>query len=201
MGKFGGKARFVPANQGVEISLRGSEPAGGLVARMADIPGLPPIEIGLEGAGTLDALRTQLVFTAGTQGRIDGAADLRREGKGRRITIGLTGDVGRIAPPAFADLVDGPSKVTADAFVPDEGPIEISSAAVDVPAAQLSARGQVDTDKETLDVSYDLRAGEPSRFAKLLPDVKWASLTVLGERPHRPSGREGDADRRRSRGA
>lgn len=179
-GRFGGRARFVPASEGVEISLRGSEPAGGLIARMADIPGLPPVEIGMEGGGTLDSLRAQLVVTAGTQGRIDGAADVKRDGAGRRVTIGLNGDVGRMVQPAVADLVDGPSKVSADAFIPDKGPIEISEAAVDLPAVRIGARGKVDPDAESLDLSYELRAGDPARFAKLLPGVKWTSLTVLG---------------------
>ena len=180
LGRFGGRARFVPSSQSVEISLRGSEPQGGLIARMADIPGLPPIDIGIEGAGTLDALRTQLVITAGTQGRIDGAADVKREGAGRRVTIGLNGDVGRIAPPAFAELVNGATKISADAIVPDKGPIEIVAATADLPVARLGARGKVDLDAETIDLSYDLRAGDPARIATLLPGVSWASLTVLG---------------------
>lgn len=179
-GQFSGRARFVPATNGVEVSLRGSEPAGGLIARMAQIPGLPPVDIGMEGAGTLDALRTQLVVTAGTQGRIDGASDLRREGKGRRVTLELTGDVGGMVQPAIAPLVDGKSRVTANAFVPDEGPIEISETTVDIPAVRLGARGKIDLDAETVDLSYDLRAGDASRFAALLPGVKWTSLTALG---------------------
>lgn len=180
MGRFGGKARFVPANEGVEISLRGSEPAGGLVARMADIPGLPPIDLGIEGSGTLDALRTQMVFTAGTQGRIDGVADVKREGKARRVTLNLTGDVAGIAQPAFSRLVEGQTKISVDGLVPDEGPIEIRDALVEAAAARLGARGLVDTDKQTLDVAYDLKAGDAARFSSLLPGVGWRSLSVLG---------------------
>jgi translocation and assembly module TamB len=180
-GQVAGRARFVPATNGVEISLRGSEPAGGLIARLAEIPGLPPIDVGMEGAGTLDALRAQLVLTAGGQGRIDGAAEVKRENKARRVTVGLNGDVGRIAPPAFAELVDGVSKIAAEAVVPDEGPIEIVDATVDIPAVRLGARGKVDPDAETMDLSYELRAGDPARFEKLLPPgTHWASLTVLG---------------------
>ena len=180
-GRIGGRGRFIPKTNGVEISLRGSEPAGGLIARLAEMPGLPPVDIGIEGAGTLDALRTQLVLTAGTQGRIDGAADIRREGKGRRISIGLNGDVGRIARPDFAELVNGATKIAAEAFVPDQGPIEISDATVDIPAVRIGARGRVDMDAETIDLSYDLRAGDPARFATFLPPgTRWASLTVLG---------------------
>ena len=179
-GQIGGRARFVPSTNGIEISLRGSEPAGGLIARMADIPGLPPIDIGIEGAGTLDALRTQMVLTAGDQGKIKGMAEVRKDGKDRRVTIGLDGDVGRIAPPAYAELVDGVTRISAEALVPEEGPIDVIDATVDIPAVRIGARGKVDPKAETLDLSYDLRAGDPARFAKLLPGVKWSSLTALG---------------------
>ncbi len=179
-GQFAGRARFVPATNGVEISLRGSEPAGGLVARMANIPGLPPVDIGMDGAGTLDALRTQLVVTAGTQGRIDGAAEVKREGQGRRVTLDLNGSLAGLVQPDVAPLVDGMSKVSAEGVVPDKGPIQIVRADVGVPAARLSARGSVDTEAETLDVSYDLTAGDAARFARLLPGVSWVSASGRG---------------------
>ncbi|WP_271169770.1 translocation/assembly module TamB domain-containing protein [Hansschlegelia plantiphila] len=180
-GQIAGHGRFVPATNGIELSLRGSEPAGGLVARMAQIPGLPPINIGMDGAGTLDALRTQLVITAGDQGRIDGAADVKREGKARRFTLGLTGDVGRMVSPGYAPLVEGATKISAEALAPDEGPIDLIDLSVEAPSARFSARGKIDASAETVDLSYDARAGEPARFAAVLPaDVSWASLSLLG---------------------
>ncbi|MET0313000.1 MAG: hypothetical protein ABW275_01250, partial [Hansschlegelia sp.] len=180
-GQFGGRARFVPATNGVEISLRGGEPAGGLIARLAQIPNLPSIDIGMEGAGSLDQLRTQLAIVAGDQGRIDGMAELKREGQARRVTIGLDGDVGRLVQPEYADLLAGKTKVTADALMLDSGPIQINDAVIDAPALRLGVRGMVDVGKETLDVNYDIQAGEAGRFAKVLPqEISWASLSVLG---------------------
>ncbi len=180
-GQIAGHGRFVPATNGIELSLRGSEPAGGLVARMAQIPGLPPINIGMDGAGTLDALRTQLVITAGDQGRIDGAADVKREGKARRFTLGITGDVGRMVSPDYAPLVEGATKISAEALAPDEGPTDLIDLSVEAPSARFSARGKIDASAETVDLSYDARAGEPARFAAVLPaGVSWASLSLLG---------------------
>ncbi|MGA0531528.1 translocation/assembly module TamB domain-containing protein [Hansschlegelia sp. KR7-227] len=180
-GRFAGKAQFVPATNAVQISLRGGEPAGGLIARVAQLPGLPPIDLGLEGSGTLDALRAQLVLTAGDQGRIDGVFDVRREQKTRRIKLMLDGDVAGLAPPQFAELAAGKTKVAAEAVVPDEGPIDLIDATVDAAAARLGVRGKIDTAKETVDLAYDLRAGDAARFAGVLPPgSSWASLTVLG---------------------
>jgi len=180
-GQIEGKGRFIPANNGVELSLKGSEPAGGLVARLAEIPGLPPVNIGMQGSGTLDALRAQLVLTAGDQGRIDGAAEVSREGKARRIKIGLNGDVSRLVQPAYAPLVEGTTKLSAEALAPDEGPIEISDVTLDAPSLQLGARGTVDSTAETIAISYDLKAGEVGRFGSMLPaGVSWVSLSALG---------------------
>ncbi|MFC7053018.1 translocation/assembly module TamB domain-containing protein [Hansschlegelia quercus] len=180
-GRIGGKGRFIPATNGVELSLRGSEPAGGLVARMANIPGLPPIDIGLDAAGTLDALRAQLAVVAGTQGRMDGAADVTREGRARRVTLGINGDVGRLVDPSITPLVDGMTKISAEALVPDEGPIDLTDVTIEAPSVRLGARGKVDTAAETVDLSFDVKAGDPARFAAVLPPgLRWASLGVLG---------------------
>ena len=180
-GQIEGKGRFIPATDGVELTLKGSEPAGGLVARLAEIPGLPPINIGVQGSGTLDALRAQLVLTAGEQGRIDGAAEVNREGEARRIKIGLNGDVSRLVQPAYASLVEGTTRLTAEALAPDEGPIQISDVTLDARSLQAGVRGTVDPTAETIAISYDLKAGEVRRFDGVLPaGLSWVSLAASG---------------------
>ncbi|GLK55384.1 translocation and assembly module TamB [Methylopila capsulata] len=180
-GRINGSASFAPQTERFQISIRGGEPAGGLIARLADMPGQPPMDIGIEGGGTLDALRVQAALTAGDRGRLDAVVELAGEGDGRRVKLSLDGDVGRIAPPAYAALVDGPTTANIDAFVPDQGPIRIADAVFDLPAARLAAKGAVDLTAKTLDVTYDLKAGDASRFAALLPPgIAWGALSAVG---------------------
>ncbi|GLK75691.1 hypothetical protein GCM10008171_09450 [Methylopila jiangsuensis] len=180
-GQFKGDAAYVPATDRIKLSLRGGEPAGGLIARAAQIPGLPPIDIGVDGGGTLDALKAQAVVTAGDRGRIDGQFDLGRSGTERALKFTMEGDVARLLPPAYAELAAGGTRIAVDAVVPDAGAIRLNSVTVSGAALKLGLTGAVDPDAKTLDVAYDLKAGEAARFASLLPPgVGWGTLAVKG---------------------
>jgi translocation and assembly module TamB len=41
------------------------EPQGGLIAHLGSIPGLPPVDLDIDGKGTVDSFAARLVFTAG----------------------------------------------------------------------------------------------------------------------------------------
>ncbi len=45
--------------------MNSAEPAGGLFAHFANLPGLPPVKLAFDGAGPLDAFKAKLDFTAG----------------------------------------------------------------------------------------------------------------------------------------
>ncbi len=55
---------FVPVGQRLTIRLSADEPAGGVLARLAQIPGTPPVRLELAGTGVLDD------FTANSPSRV-----------------------------------------------------------------------------------------------------------------------------------
>ncbi len=74
------KLAYVPDTARLELKLAHDEPAGGLAARLMNLPGLPPVTLDLDGNGTLDAWNATLAFKAGEgigadgRARIDGRA-------------------------------------------------------------------------------------------------------------------------------
>ena len=56
---------FVPATSLLTLNVDSAEPAGGLFAHFAKLPGLPPVKLAFDGAGPLDAFKAKLDFTAG----------------------------------------------------------------------------------------------------------------------------------------
>ena len=64
-GAFVARLAFVPESKALTIALKFDEPAGGLLAHAANIPGLPPVKFDLDGAGPLDAFKAALAFEAG----------------------------------------------------------------------------------------------------------------------------------------
>ena len=54
-GRFGARLLFVPKGETLELKTTLVEPAGGLLSKAANLPGTPPINLDLDGRGTLDA--------------------------------------------------------------------------------------------------------------------------------------------------
>src|SRR5262249_58989180 len=54
---------------------------------------------------------------AGATAGIGGAVSIRREGKGHRVTLGISADVEHLLPANLAPLFEGVSKIAATALV------------------------------------------------------------------------------------
>src|SRR5574337_391380 len=64
-GEFVAQLAFVPASDNLSLNLDFNEPAGGLVAHFANLPGLPPVRLAFKGSGPLDSFKARLDFAAG----------------------------------------------------------------------------------------------------------------------------------------
>jgi len=105
-GEFVAQLVFVPASNNLTLNLDFNEPAGGLVARFANIPGLPPVRLAFDGSGPLDNFRANLDFAAGADIWARGAVVVARQDDGRRLTLDLNSRLEGLFPgvvrPVFA---------------------------------------------------------------------------------------------------
>ena len=53
-GDFKALLTYVPATDRLTLNVNSSEPAGGIFAHLANLPGLPPVKLAFNGAGALD---------------------------------------------------------------------------------------------------------------------------------------------------
>ena len=81
-GEFKAVMTYVPATDKLTLAVNSDEPAGGIFAHLANLPGLPPVKLAFNGAGALDNFDAKLDFAAG-RGRL-GARRRRRRAAGRR---------------------------------------------------------------------------------------------------------------------
>lgn len=147
---------FVPETNALTLSLRASEPEGGLIARLASLPDLPPVTVVLEGDGTLDDWRATL--TAEAPGAFDIAADarIRAEGEDRLLTL----DLGLLIEP--------------------DRTIRVQRALLTAAAADLTVDGMIDPAEGALDLTYGLDVGAAEIFAEILPGASWDRIGVDG---------------------
>ncbi len=64
-GRFDVNLSFVPDTTRLQLDVKLDEPAGGLISKIAGLPGEPPVTLDLGGDGPLDSFGSTLIFNAG----------------------------------------------------------------------------------------------------------------------------------------
>ncbi len=137
-------AEFFPDGEKLRVKITASEPAGGLVARIAKIPGLPPVEINMHGDGTLDAFEAKLGATAGESIGAEGSATITRAGAARRVNLDLSARFADMLPKDLAALFAGATTIDGVALIGDDGAETLESLALKSSAFTLDAAGKLD---------------------------------------------------------
>lgn len=148
---------FVPASQQLDLSVQHDEPAGGIVARLAGLPGLPPVRLDLTGAGRLDDWRGRIAFDAGPDIQARGDAVLARDNLIRRLGLNLDARIERLLPPAAAAVFAGDTRLTGSLVFGDDGGYAIENFRLASQLAELTLGGYL-TAGQHLDVRVQARA-------------------------------------------
>ncbi len=98
-GEFKAVMTYVPATDKLSLAVNSDEPAGGLFAHLINLPGLPPVKLALNGAGSLDNFDAKLDFAAGPDVWARGDVVVARQGAGRKLTLNLNSRLAGMAPP------------------------------------------------------------------------------------------------------
>ncbi len=213
-GSLGAELEYRPDTAELRLAARVSEPEGGLLARVAALPGLPPVRLDITGRGPLDAFEARLDFAAGLDITARGTARTVREAAARRLDLDLAARIGPWLPPAAGVVFADETELTGGFAWRDDGGYDLRDLTLRSAAAVLVMQGGVDP-AGAADVSARLRAvpgpdgrtkladgslGTLSFEAKLLGNL--SSPTVTGDLRLRDlktsSGRLGEASARLS---
>ena len=156
-GSFSAKLAFVPQGERLDLKFLFDEPAGGLVARLANLPGLPPVRLDVIGAGVLDDWRANLAFAAGPDVGATGGARLVREGAGRRLGLDLSARLEGLLPPVVAPVFAGETKLTGNVALQDDGTVALQGLDLASQTAALAVKGTLSAER-MLDVTATARA-------------------------------------------
>ena len=167
-GRFTARLGYVPRGERLELKLDHDEPAGGLLARAANLPGLPTVRLELDGRGPLDDWAASLAFRAGEGIGAQGGARLVREGAERRLTLDLASQVDGLLPAAVAPVFAGTTQLQGTVRLGDGGAVGIERLDLASRTASLTLSGGLSAD-QVLDVAVTARArptdGETTRAA------------------------------------
>jgi translocation and assembly module TamB len=156
-GSLAARLDLVPQTQHLDIKLNVDEPAGGIVAHALNVPGLPPVKLDLNGAGTLDDFNARLAFAAGDTAGADGSARVQREDRKRRLSLDLAARIEGLLPAMAAPVFAGTTRLTGQIDFADDGAIAIAPLSVTAQAARLDVKGSLSAD-QVADLTVSLHA-------------------------------------------
>lgn len=158
------------------IDVAAEEPAGGVLARLADLPDLPPLTIALSGSGSLDDLAVEGRIDARPLGTVRMQADLSRPADrrdARRLALDARLDPGPAVPSALAALIGGHARLALQAGLDlAAGAVTVDDLALTTEAAALDGTGRI----ETATLSFAADAGfsaDAAAVAGVLPALRW----------------------------
>src|SRR5215813_2233714 len=140
-GLFAAHLRFVPKGEQLEMKASLVEPAGGLLSKGANLPGTPPINLNLDGRGTLDDWNAGLDFNAGESIDAKGSARMSRVGTERRLSVDLASHLEGLLPGPAAAVFSGRTKLDGGLHFSDSGAFGIDRLELASQTARLDARG------------------------------------------------------------
>ena len=124
-GDFKTLLTYIPATDKLTLNVNSSEPAGGIFAHLANLPGLPPVKLAFNGAGALDNFIAKLDFSAGADVWANGQVIVARQGAGRRLTLDLDSRLEGLAPGVVQPVFAGQTTLKGDLQFNDDSSVAL----------------------------------------------------------------------------
>ncbi|WP_448203143.1 translocation/assembly module TamB domain-containing protein [Azospirillum sp. sgz302134] len=171
---------FNPDDKRLDLNLKASEPAGGIVARALAIPGLPPVAASLDGQGTLDDWKGTLTASAENAARLNADATVKAVPEGHAVTLAAGGDVAALLGPQAAPLVGPQPTLDGTVLVAPGGALTVQPVVVKAVAGTATLNGTVGADRRSLALRYEVAAGPDSALHGLTQGIGWREGVVTG---------------------
>ncbi|MCG8690730.1 MAG: hypothetical protein MI806_05935, partial [Minwuiales bacterium] len=127
-----------------DVQVDASAPAGGVIVRLLEVPGLPPLSLSLSGRGRVDDLSVDLLASAGDDVSVTASAALRGTPEDLALDISGEAKLAPMAPEAVRPLVGEPVSFAATARLVDGTESKIDNARVSAGTLAATVAGTVD---------------------------------------------------------
>jgi translocation and assembly module TamB len=162
-------AVFDSAAQELDLNLRLSEPADGVVANLLDLQGRPALSFAIVGSGPLDDFVADIQLVADGSELLAGSAEISRVAAGYRFLAELDGRLGELVPPVYSDLFGEASTLSIDTVRSDDGAISVRRADIRSGVMLLTASAELAPDQFPISFALDAQIGTESEDFVTLP--------------------------------
>ncbi|RWM49106.1 translocation/assembly module TamB domain-containing protein [Mesorhizobium sp.] len=159
-GKVDANIHFAPADNKLDLDLKASEPAGGIIANLLKLPDAPPVNIVVTGTGPV--ANWSGIGTFVVDGQIVTQLTGRHQltDKGNCVEANGDGEFERFLPETLQSLFAGKTSFDLAGTATAAGGIDVERANIDSDAVHATAAGKVDPNGAS-DLSVKLAAKGP----------------------------------------
>ncbi len=175
-GDISARLTYRPEVRQLEIHAAASEPAGGLLARLLDLPGLPAIAFQANGDGPLDQWRAQWSFSASGQPFIAGRAAIDKSDDRHWLTAAFEGYLSPVLPAGPAGLFEGKTSGSIRGYWSDARRFEADAINIKSAVLDLSANGGFDVAQVFVHGAARLRVSRADARPVTLPIADGGSV-------------------------
>ncbi|MFC1459800.1 translocation/assembly module TamB domain-containing protein [Microvirga arabica] len=148
---------YVPQSNRLTLDLTHQEPAGGIAARLLDLPGLPPVDLKLAGQGPLSDFAARLDFTAGPTIGATGTTTVRRTNAAYDLNVDLAARIEGLLPAPVAPVFSGTTQLVGSVNVGDDGGVRFQPIQITSNVARFDLNGTISSG-QILDIRLSARA-------------------------------------------
>jgi translocation and assembly module TamB len=148
---------YVPQTNRLGLDLTHQEPAGGIAARLLDLPGLPPVDLKLAGQGPLSNFAARLDFTAGPTIGAAGTTTVRRTNAAYDLNVDLAARIEGLLPGPVTPVFSGTTQLVGNVNVADDGGIRFQPVQITSNVARFDMSGTI-SPGQVLDIRLNARA-------------------------------------------
>ncbi len=178
-GNVDAKVHFAPADDKLDLDLKASEPAGGIIANLLNLPDAPPVDIVVSGTGPLANWSGVGTFLVDHQIVTQLTGRHQITDKGNRVEAKGDGDFERFLPENLKPLFAGKTSFDLAGTATTAGGIDIERANIDSDAVHGTAAGIVDP-KGASDLSVQLAAKGPPVVVSLGSKAQPITVAIKG---------------------
>lgn len=186
-GNVDAKIHFAPADNKLDLDLKASEPAGGIIANLLNLPDAPPVDIVVSGTGPLANWNGVGTFVVDRQIVTQLTGRHQLTDKGHYIEAKGDGQFERFLPEKFKSLFAGKTGFDVAGTATTTGGIDIEHATIESGTAHGTATGNVDP-KGASDLAVELSAKDKpvtidvgTSAVPILVAIEKATARVFGD--------------------